>query len=669
MSCRPDGVGSIAQWSEHRVDNPEVIGSNPVRTTMIVKERPVVLYDIKVFPNCFHCTCKDSENHKIYKFEISCRKNQLEELVDFFYTNRTDHIMCGYNNKHYDDIVINYIIHFYNRMKRLGYSRICSSLYYLSKEIISSEKTGNIDKIKQYKYANYFYSFDLMLMLYSSKQQKSLKEIEILLHMPNVQEYEGNFDMQIEECDIDAMIEYNVNDVDATETLLNKVKEDVELRLEVEKEWGFDALSMSGVRFGEEILLNTVLGITNTTKDELKTRTRKVGNIRLGDIILPFIQYSNPKLKEVLLDVKNATCNASKSDKKQESYEKKFVLSNICYSIGEGGIHTINEPRVYKPTDEQFIGHSDVTSMYPSLAIINHWLPVHLGEDFWNVYNALYKERLTAKRNGELLKSKAFKQALNALTGKMQQESSWAYDPLNVYKIRINGQLILLMLVDKLLELNCKIVQVNTDGVVYIADKSARFAIADAIKEVEQLTQLTFESDDYESFYQYDVNNYFGVRKGYSQSGDPRLIEKKGKFITDIGLNNSMTPVVISKAVINYFLNNEPIDKFIKKDRDIRDFLMSQSVNKESKVEYGGKQIQRINRYYASNSGYYLIRVKDKMYEKRSETKITEYGVRILNKIDATPIENRHLDYQYYISKAKKIASEFVNRQLTIFDD
>ena len=419
---------------------------------MIIKERPVVLYDIEVFPNCFHCTCKDSESHKLYKFEISCRKNQLKELVDFFYTNRTDHIMCGYNNKHYDDVVINYIIHFYNRIRRLGYSRICSSLYYLSKEIISSEKTDNIDKIKEYKYANYFYSFDLMLMLYSAKQQKSLKEIEILLHMPNVQEYEGSFDMHIQECDIDAMIEYNVNDVEATETLLNKVKEDVELRLEVEKEWGFDALSMSGVRFGEEALLRKTISTAKITKDELKTRTRKVGDIHLGDIILPFIQYSNPKLKEVLLDVKNATCNASKSDKKQENYEKKFVLSNICYSIGEGGIHTINEPRVYKPTDEQFIGHSDVTSMYPSLAIINHWLPVHLGEDFWNVYSTLYKERLTAKRNGELLKSKAFKQALNALTGKMQQESSWAYDPLNVYKIRINGQLILLMLVDRLLE-------------------------------------------------------------------------------------------------------------------------------------------------------------------------------------------------------------------------
>lgn len=371
--------------------------------------------------------------------------------------------------------------------------------------------------------------------------------------MPNVQEFDGNFDSRLLDGEIDDMIAYNVNDVEATETLLNKVKDEVELRLTVEIEWGFDALSMSGVRFGEEILLKEYRKYNKAAKDELKAITRKIGGIHLEDIILPFIQYSNPKLKEVLSDVKNATCNPCKSDKKQENYEKKFVLSNNCYSIGEGGIHTINEPRIYKPKDGQFIGHSDVTSMYPSLALIYKWLPVHLGEDFWNVYESLYKERITAKHSGEKLKSKAFKQALNALTGKMQQEGSWAYDPLSIYKIRINGQLILLMLVDKLLELNCEIVQVNTDGVVYVADESNRNAITDVIKTIEQLTQLTFESDDYESFYQYDVNNYFGIRKGYSQSGDPELIEKKGRFITEIGLNNSMTPVVISKAVINFF--------------------------------------------------------------------------------------------------------------------
>ena len=668
MSCRPDGVGSIAQVIRAPDVNQEVLGLNPSGATMKIKERPVALYDIEVFPNCFHCLVSDSESHKKYKFEISNRKNQLEELIDFFYFKRIEHIMCGYNNHHYDDIVINYMIFFRNTMKRFDYLKICNSLYYLSKAIIESEKTENIDKIKQYKYANYFYSFDLMTMLYSAAKQKSLKEVEILLGMDNVQEFEAGFDQRLLDSEIDDMIKYNENDVDATELLLNTVKDEVDLRLEVEKEWGFDALSMSNIRIGEEILLRQS-NLKGAALEEAKSKIRRVAKIENKDIILPFIQYSNPKLKEVLLDVKNATCYPCKSDKKQKNYEKKFVLSNTCYSIGEGGIHTINEPRIFKPTADQYIGHSDVTSMYPSLAIIYKWLPVHLGKDFWNVYESLYKERVIAKRNHDELKAKAFKFALNSPIGKMQNESSWAYDPLNAYKIRMNGQLILLMLVDRLLSINCKIVQVNTDGVVYIADKANRELIDQFVHEVENITKLHFDSDDYESFYQYDVNNYFGIRKGYSQSGDPSLIEKKGKFITEIGLNNSMTPVVISKAVINYFLTKEPIDKFVKEDKNIRDFLMSQSVNREFKVEYGNKPVQRINRYYASNSGYYLMRVKDKMYETKKESILSDVGVILLNHIDSVPIEERKINYQYYIGKAKTIVSEFINRQLTIFDN
>ena len=668
MSCRPDGVGSIAQVIRAPDVNQEVLGLNPSGATMKIKERPVALYDIEVFPNCFHCLVSDSESHKKYKFEISNRKNQLEELIDFFYFKRVEHIMCGYNNHHYDDIVINYMIFFRNTMKRFDYLKICNSLYYLSKAIIESEKTENIDKIKQYKYANYFYSFDLMTMLYSAAKQKSLKEVEILLGMDNVQEFEAGFDQRLLDSEIDDMIKYNENDVDATELLLNTVKDEVDLRLEVEKEWGFDALSMSNIRIGEEILLRQS-NLKGVALEEAKSKIRRVAKIENKDIILPFIQYSNPKLKEVLLDVKNATCYPCKSDKKQKNYEKKFVLSNTCYSIGEGGIHTINEPRIFKPTAGQYIGHSDVTSMYPSLAIIYKWLPVHLGKDFWNVYESLYKERVIAKRNHDELKAKAFKFALNSPIGKMQNESSWAYDPLNAYKIRMNGQLILLMLVDRLLSINCKIVQVNTDGVVYIADKANRELIDQFVHEVENITKLHFDSDDYESFYQYDVNNYFGIRKGYSQSGDPSLIEKKGKFITEIGLNNSMTPVVISKAVINYFLTKEPIDKFVKEDKNIRDFLMSQSVNREFKVEYGNKPVQRINRYYASNSGYYLMRVKDKMYETKKESILSDVGVILLNHIDSVPIEERKINYQYYIGKAKTIVSEFINRQLTIFDN
>ena len=642
----------------------------PTITTMIVKERPVTLYDIEVFPNCFHCTCKNSETKEILRFEISHRKNQLYELVDYFFTHRTEHVMCGYNNKHYDDIVINYLIYFYANMKTMGHRRICSSLYYLSKAIIDSEKDGNIERIKRYKYANYFYSFDLMLMLYSAKQQKSLKEIEILLHMDNVQEFSKSFDTFLEDEDLDEMIAYNQNDVEATETLFNRVKDEVQLRLTVEDKWGFDALSMSSVRFGEEILLQEYRKLNHSTKEELIAKSKKVNAIRLENIILPFIKYSNPKLKEILSDVKNAVCYTDKSNKKQKNYEKKFVLSNTCYSMGEGGIHTINSPRIYKPTGDEYIGHADVTSMYPSLAIVYNWTPSHLGKDFWNVYSTLYNERVTAKRNHEELKAKAFKYALNSPIGKMQQESSWAYDPLNAYRIRINGQLILLMLVDGLLSLGCKIVQVNTDGVVYIAKECNRASVEAAIYDIECTTQLKFETDDYESFYQYDVNSYFGVHKGFSQSGDPRLIEKKGKFITEIGLNNSMTPVVIAKAVIDYFLYEKPIDKSIMEDSNIRDFFMSQSVNKEFKVEYANKYVQRNNRYYASTNGYHLFRVKDRSYEKiKKDIIFSESGVTLANTIEDIPMKDRKVNYLYYIGKAQKLVNDFVCQQLTLFED
>ena len=66
-----------------------------------------MIYDIEVFPNTFHCVILNTDNEELYKFEISERKNQIRELVQFF-TN-PKYLLCGYNNKHYDDVIINYI--------------------------------------------------------------------------------------------------------------------------------------------------------------------------------------------------------------------------------------------------------------------------------------------------------------------------------------------------------------------------------------------------------------------------------------------------------------------------------------------------------------------------------------------------------------------------------
>lgn len=627
---------------------------------MIIRNSVVIVYDIEIFPNVFHCTCKDTETNKLYFFEISNRKNQLTELVDFFFFKNTgDKMFCGYNNKHYDDVIINYLIDFYYKMDSLSYLKICNSLFNLSSTIVTSEE-GDTSKFKRWKYAKYFYSMDLLTMLFSSKLRVGLKEMQVTMHYKNVEEYSGDFSQFLPDSEIDNMIEYNINDVESTTELLNRLKDDVQLRLFIEKEYGIDALSMDSVKFGETLLLKKYCEETRLSEQYVKTLRSPMDYIPLKDVILPFISYKNPKLQDVLKDMKSQIVYS----KERKSYEKKFVLSNVRYSVGVGGIHSLHTPQIFVPNDNEYIGHSDVASMYPSFIIKYKWIPRHLGKEFWQVYSQIYKERIEAKHSGQKLKNLALKLTLNSVTGKMQQETSWMYDPFSVFKIRINGQLILLMLVDRLLELNCKIVQVNTDGVMYIAQKTQREAVQEAVSEVEQLTQLTFESDDYEAFYQYAINDYFGVEKGYSQSHDPKLIEKKGMFITDPRLGKGLAPAIIPKAVINYFLTKQPTSEYIKSSKNIEDFLMYQRVDKKFKVLHGDVPIQRINRFYASTNDYSLFKVDP---TGKVANMLTKSGVTILNKMNDIPIEGRHLNYQYYISEANKIISEFVYQQLELF--
>lgn len=627
---------------------------------MIIRNSVVIVYDIEIFPNVFHCTCKDTETNKLYFFEISNRKNQLTELVDFFFfKNIGDKMFCGYNNKHYDDVIINYLIDFYYKMDSLSYLKICNSLFNLSSTIVTSEE-GDTSKFKRWKYAKYFYSMDLLTMLFSSKLRVGLKEMQVTMHYKNVEEYSGDFSKFLPDSEIDNMIEYNINDVESTTELLNRLKDDVQLRLFIEKEYGIDALSMDSVKFGETLLLKKYCEETRLSEQYVKTLRSPMDYIPLKDVILPFISYKNPKLQDILKDMKSQIVYS----KERKSYEKKFVLSNVRYSVGVGGIHSLHTPQIFVPSDNEYIGHSDVASMYPSFIIKYKWIPRHLGKEFWQVYSQIYKERIEAKHSGQKLKNLALKLTLNSVTGKMQQETSWMYDPFSVFKIRINGQLILLMLVDRLLELNCKIVQVNTDGVMYIAQKTQREAVQEAVSEVERLTQLTFESDDYEAFYQYAINDYFGVEKGYSQSHDPKLIEKKGMFITDPRLGKGLAPAIIPKAVINYFLTKQPTSEYIKSSKNIEDFLMYQRVDKKFKVLHGDVPIQRINRFYASTNDYSLFKVDP---TGKVANMLTKSGVTILNKMNDIPIEGRHLNYQYYISEANKIISEFVYQQLELF--
>ena len=99
-------------------------------------------------------------------------------------------------------------------------------------------------------------------MRFSQKLRVGLKEMQVTMQYKNVEEYEGDFEKPVSPSQIPTILEYNANDVNSTEELLNKSIKDIELRLAVEEEFGISALNKDGVNLGMEIIKTKYLEAT-----------------------------------------------------------------------------------------------------------------------------------------------------------------------------------------------------------------------------------------------------------------------------------------------------------------------------------------------------------------------------------------------------------------------
>jgi hypothetical protein len=659
---------------------------------MIIRGKIVYVYDIEVFQNIFHCSVKNTETNNIYKFEISERKNQLRELVKFFkqvdkyitwgdyYTTNinipANVIFCGYNNLHYDNPIINYIIEYEDKLMQYNIPTICSSIFNLSKTITTSSE-DNIDAWKHWKYQIWFDTFDILTMLYSNKLRVGLKEIQVTMQYPNVQEFVCDWTKPLPLEDFDSMIDYNINDIESTSELLNRCKKDVDLRIAIEDEYGVRVLSKDGVNIGMKILTQKYLEKTGLTWWDIKDLRSPMSVIPLKDVILPFIKYDSPILQRVLEDMKNQIVSPGR-----KGYENKFVFNNLRYSVGVGGIHSVNSPEIIIPRDDEMLIDIDVASLYPSMLIEYEFYPRHLGKEFLEVYKQIKDERIEAKHNGDKVKNETLKLALNGLSGNLQNEHNFCYSPFAVMQIRINGQLLLLMLAEKLTQIGCRIVQANTDGLFVLLKKDAYSKVNSICREWEQLTKLTLEEDRFKAMYQYAINDYFAIT-------EDNKVKEKGMFITAVKLGKGLTPKIIPKAVISFFKDGIPVEDTIKNCTDIRDFLMSEKTGKQWHVEYMNEEQQRTNRFYASTNGGYLWKWKDtghkegeiitytepyvgerkyKASARQYQNMLTASGVTLLNKFDDKPIEERKINYRYYIMEAYKIIRDLKPLQLSLWD-
>ena len=624
---------------------------------MKIKDKTVLVYDIESFPNLFTCSILNSENNKLITYEISEDKNDLGKIVALFQLK--EFYFCGFNNKSYDDVLINYLIIRFDDLRYKPIFEITWLIKSMSDKIIKEPVANWVD----YKHAYLFNSFDLMTMSFSAKNSVGLKALEVTMGFPNVMEYEGDFSKNVPKELKDKVIEYNQNDVLATGELLNLKKNDIELRLKLNEKYKINVLSKDNVNMGMEILKKEYLEKANKTWDDIKDLKTPCQLVPFKNIIFDFIQYTTPPLQKLLEKLKKVSIDPNNKD-----FREVFEIGGVVHNISLGGLHSINNAEIIIPNEDELLLDYDVDSYYPSCLIVNNLYPKHLGIEFVGIYKNIRDERVEAKKDKNSFLADAFKYAINGLSGNLQSQYSWTYDPELVVKLRINCQLMILMLIEKFNLLGAKIVQSNTDGILIKIKKSLLPEIEKAKDEWCKLTKLSMSKEEFERFYQYDVNNYIGVKKGFTETKDPELIKKKGFFADETNLGKGMSPKVIAKSLINYFVYNISPEETLKEDKDIKDYHTYQRVSRDFIVEYNGEKSLHINRFYMSTNGGILIKYKMEKGGKAQATRLCATSpVTIYNKFEDKPFEEYKVNYRYYKNEIYKIINELEINQLSLF--
>lgn len=242
---------------------------------------------------------------------------------------------------------------------------------------------------------------------------------------------------------------------------------------------------------------------------------------------------------------------------------------------------------------------SDVTAYYPSLQLRYKFGYRNMGNP--ENFETIHGENLRFKKLGDKKARLPYKIADNAISGQLKDPKSPLYDPRDNNAVCVNGQLLLVDLLEKL-EPYIQLIQSNTDGILFKMPLQYNFEswhdmIDDIVWEWEYRTGMRMEFSIYTKVYQKDVNNYLLV-------GIDGKTKTKGAYTKALSAIDNDLPI-INKALIDYMTKGISIEKTIN---DCEDLIMFQKVVKLSgkywKTWHNGKYMsEKCHRVFASING------------------------------------------------------------------
>jgi hypothetical protein len=494
----------------------------------------------------------------------------------------------------------------------------------------------------------------------------SLKRLEFEMDLENIEEMpihhsktnltDEEIQMTKDYCKNDVMATYEFYKVTTgdTEHPLYKGNNQIELRQDIQEEFGIPCLNYSDSKIGDEMIKKYYCQEKRIQYSELPKKGLFRTEVKVRNCIADYVTFQTPELQEFLNKIKKEVLTM------KDEFKESLEFYGNTYTFAKGGLHTENKPKVFEADDDTLIIDWDVSSYYPAIIINNGKYPGHLGSEFLRGYKTMFDKRLELKplaKKDKKIKGivGALKLAVNSVYGKSSDMQSWIYDRQLTMFTTITGELSLLMLIEAYELAGIHVISANTDGVTILV-KNASFDTMTAInKWWMETTQYELERTDYQKIIFSTVNDYLAIKT----DGE---IKKKGDFLTDFELHKNKSARIIPIALEQYFVSNIPIDTTIKSHNNIFDFCLRQKASKDFHYEgivNGNKNIyNKLIRYYVSNTGEKLLKVKNKNSDSTaadvSQVEAGDWVMTVCNKLKSNhPLDN--INHAYYIERAERI--------------
>ena len=621
--------------------------------------------------------------------------------------------LFGYNNQAYDDMMIKAFLMNFNRYD--SSASLIKYLYELSKKLISMQDDKSalwadkeLDYIRKYRLPYATVDLFKVYALNSAgvnidkdgnrnKFGKSLKMVSINLKwhelldftLPPINEEEAEFyrknpnyrGFSIEQLNVlftndfdryvlpkyvEPMLHYNKNDVYIVCEIARQKPEEIKLRYSLGHAFNLNLLCSARSNIADKLLYKFYSEMSGLKVEAFKKLRTERTRLSFNKIIFPHICFKTKQLQDILADMKQIYIYHTNKD----AFCKEFTFYGTTYTLATGGLHSQDRPDELKSVEGKYTYiHYDISSFYPSVMVAYNIAPKHLNQRiFTKMVDYFRVTRIKCKHTADeveqfikgvhnKLSAEALKIVINAIYGKFGFQDYFLYDRFAQMQVTINGQLMVMMVIEAL-ELNgIHVVSANTDGIIVKlpADKEEDFKrITD---EWCAQNKLSADSERYKLFVARDINNYVNKQDNdkleYKGALDPK------QYIKDLKKGYDMP--IVAKAVCDYFLNGTPVIETLKSHNNILDFCKTQNVGKQFDVVYdrviNGEvktiESQRHVRFYVSLNGVIIY----KKHKTTGAKSVLASGlpVTILNSLDDKSIEERGIDYKYYYNEAYKI--------------